>query len=85
MPAPTINEDLTKLAREFIEAARAKLHDRLKDLDADTMIERLFGGLAAVVAAFLMIFPLGKNKDGYIGALLATAMRHLAKRTVPRG
>jgi hypothetical protein len=85
MAEPTINEDLTHLVREFIAAAREKFQERIKDTDPDLLVERVFGGLAAIVAAALILLPWGRNRDGWIGALLGAAMRYLTKRTMPHG
>jgi hypothetical protein len=84
MTGPTTHEELTRLLREFMAGIREHVESRVRDSDSETLIERLLGGLAAVLSAVVALLPAGKRRDGLVAGLMTAAMRYLAKHPPKR-
>lgn len=51
MTGPTINEDLTKLLRDFLASAREKIKERIDKTDPEKLAERSISTVLAIAAA----------------------------------
>lgn len=62
MSEPTINEELTQLVRDFIAAAKEKIHHRIGKTDPEKLAEKVIGTLMALLAGLrIATAALGKR------------------------